>query len=133
MYSFVVNTTLKKQIVNITDTVEKYIEKAKLVDGLCFLFVAHTTACLTVADLDPGTDLDFLDAIEKMVPQLNYRHPHNPSHVGDHIMSSIIGPSSTIFVQNSKLVLGSWQEIVLVELDGPRERNIYLNVLHENA
>ena len=94
---------------------------------LCNVFIKHTTACITTADLDPGTDIDMLEAFEKIIPDLKYRHPHNPSHVGDHIVSSIIGPSLTLWFEGNKLVLGTWQRLVLVEMDGPRQRNIILS------
>ena len=70
-----------------------------------------------------------LEAIEAMFPKGEYRHPHDPSHVGEHIMSSIIGPSVTAPVENGKVVLGTWQEIVLVELSGPRERTLTLQFI----
>ena len=122
-------TQNKKEIIDITDTIEEELSKQKFTDGICVLFVKHTTACLTTADLDPGTDLDMLDAFEAMMPKLNYRHPHNPSHVTDHILSSIIGPSVTIPVKNGQLDLGVWQRVVLIELDGPRERTLTLSLI----
>lgn len=124
-----IKTDKPNQIVDFTDEVSS---RLKISDGVVSIFVTHTTACITTADLDPGTDLDFLDAIEAIAPDLNYRHPHDPSHTNDHIMSSIIGSSITVPVQNSKLVLGTWQRIVLVELDGPRERNIIINQIEVN-
>src|SRR5476649_490648 len=96
---------------------------------MCVLFVKHTTACITTADLDPGTDLDMLDAFEAIMPKLPYRHPHNPNHTPDHILSSIIGPSITVPIHKGILALGTWQRIVLIELDGPRQREIILSFL----
>ena len=122
-------TSQKKQILDITDDIQSYVKDASNEDGLVHLFIQHTTAALTVADLDPGTDLDMLDAFEEMIPKLQYRHPHDPSHVGDHIMSSIIGPDVTAPFRSNELQLGTWQRIVLVELDGPRERNVLLSFL----
>jgi len=95
--------------------------------GVICLFVTHTTAALATADLDPGTDLDLLDALAAIAPDLRYRHPHNPGHANDHIMSTIIGSSLTIPVEKGKLILGTWQRVILVELDGPRDRNIQIN------
>ena len=89
----------------------------------------HTTAALTTADLDPGTDLDMLDAFEAMMPKLRYRHPHNPEHVPDHILSSLIGTGLTLPVESGSLVLGTWQRVVLVELDGPRQRELRVQFL----
>jgi len=133
MQTIIIPTQKKKQVVDITDLVNERVGQMKpSFRGLCNVFVKHTTACITTADLDPGTDLDMLDAFEAMIPKLNYRHPHNPEHVGDHIMSSIIGSSVTIPVENSELVLGQWQRVVLIELDGPREREVVINLIFNN-
>ena len=96
---------------------------------MCFIFIKHTTAALTTADLDPGTDLDMLDAFAAIMPKLHYRHPHNPAHAPDHIMSSLIGASVALPVSNGKLELGTWQRVILVELDGPREREVVVTFL----
>ncbi len=133
MQTLTLSTKKRKAIIDLTDEVQAHIEQASLSEGLCHLFVQHTTACLTTADLDPGTDLDMLDAFDAMIPQLQYRHPHNPDHVGDHIMSSIIGPQVTVPFSDGKLVLGTWQRIVLVELDGPRERSIALSLIQTES
>jgi secondary thiamine-phosphate synthase enzyme len=126
MPKFSVSTRSKRQIVDITSQVQKLLPKSS---GVCFLNILHTTAALTTADLDPGTDLDMLDAFEAMMPKLNYRHPHNPEHVPDHILSSLIGTALTLPVESGSLVLGTWQRVVLVELDGPRERELVLQFL----
>ncbi|HSW97870.1 MAG TPA: secondary thiamine-phosphate synthase enzyme YjbQ [Candidatus Saccharimonadales bacterium] len=128
MQQVTISTTKKKEIVDITDKILRFLEKKKDA-SICFLFIKHTTAALTTADLDPGTDLDMLDAFEAIIPKLSYRHPHNPAHVPDHIMSSIIGSSIVIPVSNGKLTLGTWQRVVLVELDGPRERELVIQLL----
>ena len=94
--------------------------------AICQLSVLHTTAALTTADLDPGTDLDMLDAFEHLIPKLPYRHPHNPEHTPDHILSTLIGPSLALMVDRGLLLLGTWQRVVLVELDGPRERELVM-------
>lgn len=125
-----VKSEKSKQIVDITDLINKQLSKQDKKDGICLLFLKHTTAALTTADLDPGTDLDMLDAFEKMIPKLNYRHPHNPSHVPDHILSTVIGTSLTLPVTEGELDLGSWQRVVLVELDGPRQREIICRIFN---
>jgi len=117
----VVNTEQNRQVVDITDQVQRLIDNDA---SLVTIFVAHTTCAVTTADLDPGTDLDLLDAVQELIPKLHYRHPHDPSHVWTHIASSIIGPSVSIPVHSGKLVLGTWQRVILVELDGPRKRDI---------
>lgn len=125
-----VATKKKKNIIDITDRVEKLLRSKKVDTGLCHVFALHTTAAVTTADLDPGTDLDMLDAFDAMVPKLEYRHPHNPKHAPDHIMSSVIGPGVFVPVdEDGQLVLGTWQRIILVELDGPRERQIAISFI----
>jgi secondary thiamine-phosphate synthase enzyme len=119
-------THRKREIVDITGQVQKHLPGAS---GICCLNVLHTTAALTTADLDPGTDLDMLDAFEAMMPKLRYRHPHNPEHVPDHILSSLLGTALTLPVDSGSLVLGTWQRIILVELDGPRQRELTLHFL----
>src|SRR6516162_11210932 len=117
MQRLTVKTHRKRQILDITNQVEKLLHRDSTVPrGVCHLVILHTTAALTTADLDPGTDLDMLDAFELIVPKLNYRHPHDPSHVPDHILSSLIGTSVTLLAENGKLILGTWQRVILVEL-----------------
>ena len=129
MTRFAISTHRKREIVDITDQVARHLPRDT---GVCCLNVLHTTAALTTADLDPGTDLDMLDAFEAMMPKLRYRHPHNPEHVPDHILSSLIGTALTVPVEAGALVLGTWQRIVLVELDGPRERELTLHFLRSS-
>jgi len=124
-----ITTHKKREIIDITDEVQLAIGTSKT--GVCHLTVLHTTAALTTADLDPGTDLDMLDAFEELIPKLPYRHPHDPEHVPDHILSTLIGTSVTQPVDKGKLVLGTWQRIVLVELEGPRKRDVVVTFLAE--
>ena len=127
MKTFIVATKKNDQIVDITEVIETHLREVSREDGLCSIFVSHTTCALTTADLDPGTDLDFLDALRGLLPEISYRHPHDPSHTPDHILSSIIGPSVTVPYRNRQLLLGTWQRIVLVELSGPRRRTLHIS------
>ena len=132
MQQLKVKTRKKREIVDITDRVQSHLDKSYSgKSGICHLSVLHTTAALTTADLDPGTDLDMLDAFEEMVPKLKYRHPHDPAHVPDHILSALIGTSVALPVENGELLLGTWQRIVLVELDGGRERQVVMGLTPE--
>lgn len=124
-----VKTRKAREIVDITDEANELISKTKLKHGLCFLFVTHTTAALTTADMDPGTDLDMLDAFDALIPKLDYRHPHDPDHVPEHILATLVGASVAVPFHDGKLVLGTWQRIVLVEMSGPRTREIVVNIV----
>ncbi len=126
MKELIIKTTKKREVIDITDKVNGLLDGKK--DGLVNLFVTHTTAALTTADLDEGgTDLDYLDALEKIIPKIQFRHPHDPSHMPDHILSSIIGTSLTLPVSGGELMLGTWQRVVLMEFDGPRQRRIVVS------
>ena len=127
MKTITVSTRKKDQVVDITETVEEYLQEEEKTSGVCVVFAAHTTCAVTTADLDPGTDLDLLQALRKLLPPMSYRHPHDPTHTPDHLLSSIIGPSVAIPYENRRLALGIWQRIILVELDGPRQRTVHLS------
>jgi len=127
MEEIVIRTTKEREIIDITGEIQRRIPRHKVSEGVCNLFVLHTTAALTTADLDPGTNDDFLDAFEALIPKLKYRHPHNPGHVKDHIMATILGSSLVVPIEKGELMLGAWQKIILVELGGPRERNIVVS------
>lgn len=105
------------------------IRKAELQEGLCTLFVMHTTAALTTGEIGEGTEQDFLQVVEKMIPRIQFQHEHDPSHAWSHMASSILGPSLTVPVTGGKLVLGTWQSVMLVELDGPRERMVHVTLI----
>ena len=128
-----IKTHRKREILDITETVEASLPGEGTREGICYLNILHTTAAITTADLDPGTDLDMLDAFEAMMPKLKYRHPHNPAHVPDHILSSMLGTALTVPVIDGSLVLGTWQRVIVVELDGPRERDLVLNFVETQA
>jgi secondary thiamine-phosphate synthase enzyme len=132
MEKLTIETRKKREIKDITEHVGRIVQAGGgSGPGICFVNVLHTTAALATADLDPGTDLDMLDAFEEMVPHLHYRHPHNPEHVPDHILSTLIGTSLSVPYVDGELVLGTWQRVILVELDGPRRRQVVCTLIAE--
>jgi len=124
-----IKTSKKREIIDITEIINDFLKKEKKENGLIYLLSLHTTCSLTTADLDPGTDLDMLDAFEKMIPNLKYRHPHDPSHVSDHILTSLIGTHLLLPFEKNKLILGTWQRVVLIEFNGPKEREIFNKII----
>lgn len=123
-----IRTQSSKQVVDITDRLNRALADEGAAEGVCHVFVTHSTAALSTADLDPGTDLDMLDAYTLMLPDIDYRHPHDPTHAPDHILATLIGPSVTVPFEGGQLVLGTWQRVVLFEFDGPRERQIVVTL-----
>ena len=124
-----ISTGSLKEVVDLTDRIESLIRHAKVQEGLCSLFITHTTAALTTGEIGEGTEKDLLQVVEQMIPRIRFRHAHDPSHAWSHMASSILGPSLSIPISAGKLVLGTWQSIMLVELDGPRERTIHVTLL----
>ena len=129
MNEFTIKTQKKDEIVDITGDVNNLIGKSGKINGVIVLSVLHTTCALTTADLDPGTDEDLLEAYRKMLPKISYRHSHDPSHTPDHILSSIIGTSLPLIFENKTLSLGTWQRVILVELNGSRKREISYTII----
>ena len=124
-----IKTSRLKQVVDLTDRLNGILSENVMAEGLCCVFVTHTTACLTTGEVGEGTEKDLLDVVEQMIPKINFRHGHDPSHAWSHMASSILGPSLTIPVLDGALVLGTWQYVLLVELDGPRERDVHVTLI----
>lgn len=120
-----VRTTAATEVVDLTDRVAAMVHRARMKEGLCCLFVSHTTAGLTTGEIGEGTEEDFLQIVEQIIPRIRFRHAHDPSHAWSHMAASLLGPSLAIPVSSGKLALGTWQSVMLVELDGPRERTIH--------
>ena len=127
--SITIKTRRPKQVIDITDEVERWLSDVKIDNGLCNLFVQHTTAALTTGEAIEGTDEDLMETLERMIPKINFRHGHDPSHAPDHMISSILGAGLTIPLRDGRLRLGTWQRVLLVECNGPREREIVLTAL----
>lgn len=130
-YTLRINTTADRAVIDVTGQVNQYIKSKKVKNGLCTAYVTHTTCALTTGEIGEGTDEDFLEVIKKLIPQISFRHSHNPSHAWTHMAASLIGPSLTLAVKEERLVLGTWQSLLLIELDGPRQRKINLTVIPE--
>lgn len=94
-----ISTTARKQVVDLTDQIEAVIRRAKMQEGLCSLFITHTTAALTTGEIGNGTGEDFLQVVEQMIPRIHFRHAHDPSHAWSHMASSILGPPSPFRLQ----------------------------------
>ncbi len=119
-----VRSAARRQAVDVTDEVNRILKEGGAADGLCSLFVQHTTAALAVGEVGEGTEDDLLETLDKLLPKLRWRHRHDPSHAPDHMLGSLLGPSLMLPVARGKLNLGTWQRALLIELNGPRERSI---------
>lgn len=124
-----ISTRRDKQVLDITDRVEIYLAQSGVQVGLCNIFVTHTTAAITTGEAIEGTDEDLMEVLERIIPDIKFRHKHDPSHAPDHMISSIVGAGVTVPINNGKLQLGTWQRVLLVECNGPRERKIVITIL----
>ncbi len=128
-----VNTTKHTQMVNITDPVRRAVAESGVRDGICTVFVPHTTAAVTINEnADPDVVRDLTAELGKLVPWEDGYH-HMEGNSAAHLKASMIGFSQQIIVEEGKLVLGTWQGIWFCEYDGPRSRSGYVKVMGEKA
>lgn len=125
MTEIALRTTAKRQMLDITAQVAAVVAESGLDEGLCNVYVPHATAAIVVNENDdPNVCVDTLDALDRLIPAGKWRHDRVDGNAAAHIQASILGPSETIPVQDGRLVLGTWQAVMLVELDGPRMRRV---------
>jgi len=124
MQSFPVRTHDRTELVNVTRQVQRAVGEAGLQDGLCLVFVPHTTAGVTINEnADPDVQRDILKELNKIVPfEDGYLHAEGNSAA--HLKSTLVGCSCTVPVEGARLALGTWQGIYFCEFDGPRSRTV---------
>ena len=115
-----------REMIDITNKVAAAVDGAG--DGLCHVFVPHTTAAVVINEhADPDVARDLTAAYEAMVPQIRFAHAEGNSDA--HLMATLLGSSVTVPVEDGRLRLGTWQGIFFVELDGPRNRKVWVSLL----
>jgi secondary thiamine-phosphate synthase enzyme len=126
---FEVRTPTHACLVDITARVEQITRKSTIEEGICYIFVPHTTAGITINEnADPTVQSDILRELEKIVPwRDNYSHAEG--NAAAHIKASLMGSSQTVFLSSARLQLGTWQGIYLAEFDGPRNRQVWCRIL----
>jgi secondary thiamine-phosphate synthase enzyme len=131
IHTFKVRTSTRTEFIDVSGLVQDAVKKAGVEDGICIIFVPHTTAAVTINEnADPSVVQDMIMALNQIVPiQVPYRHREGNSPA--HIQASLVGCSKIVFVQSGKLVLGTWQGIFFCEFDGPRNRQVHVKVVSE--
>ena len=124
-----IQTNTQTQILDITAQVQKVVGESGIAEGLCCVFIPHTTAGVTINEnADPSVKQDILIELNKVIPfEDNYSHLEGNSAA--HIKASIIGSSVNIPVKKNNLLLGTWQGICFCEFDGPRTRKYYVKIV----
>lgn len=129
VFEFSLKTTKSNEFVNITGLVKDAVKRSGVENGMCIVFVPHTTAGVTINEnADPNVVKDMLMELSKIVPEdKEYRHAEGNSSA--HIKASMMGSNQTIIVENGELKMGVWQGIYFTEFDGPRQRKFFVKVM----
>ena len=131
MYVLKVRSREREQLVEFTDEVRRKLTESGAREGVCFLYVQHTTAGLTVNEnADPDVARDMLHALRTLIPQHGMDFRHGEENSDAHIKTSLVGTSLTIPFHDGRLLLGRWQGIFLCEFDGPRERQVIMKLMN---
>ncbi len=122
-------TTKRREVVDITRQVAAVVAASKTREGICTVFARHATAALIINEnADPGFRMDVLTLLDKLIPEGVWEHDKVDDNGAAHLGASLLGPAQVIPVKDGQLLLGTWQGIALVELDGPRQREIVVDV-----
>ncbi|GIW77598.1 MAG: hypothetical protein KatS3mg104_2661 [Phycisphaerae bacterium] len=125
-----VQTTLRSEMIEITDRVQKAIDRQRLKSGMVIVHVAHTTAGITINEnADPDVKRDILAKLDTLIPQNETYYQHDEGNSDAHLKASMFGHSVTLLVENGRLQLGRWQGVYLCEFDGPRERRVLIKLI----
>ncbi len=128
MYDFKVKTGRRSELVDITSRVREAVENSNIRNGICHVFVPHTTAAVTINEkADPAVARDIESTLKKVIPA-GWDYGHAEGNSDSHIKSSLVGTSETVLVSGGQLVLGTWQAIFFCEFDGPRSRKCMVKV-----
>jgi secondary thiamine-phosphate synthase enzyme len=116
-------------MIDLTERVAAVVAETRPAEALCSVYTPHATAAIVINENDdPNVCVDVLDALDRLIPAGIWRHDRVDGNAASHIQASILGPGETVPVRDGRLCLGRWQAIMLVELDGPRERRVLVTV-----
>lgn len=124
-----VKTSQRIELIDITERVKKIVSSAGADNGICYLFVPHTTAGITINEnADPAVKFDISSKLNKLIPA-GEDYSHLEGNSDSHVKSSIIGPTLNLIIDGGSLALGVWQSIYFCEFDGPRNRQLYIKLI----
>jgi len=129
MTEFSVRTRKAQEMLDITERVAEVVSRSGVSDGICLVYVPHATAAVIVNEnADPNVCEDILEALARLIPEGRWRHDRVDNNAAAHIKATILGPSEAVPIRGGRLGLGTWQSLMLVELDGPRNRTVIVEV-----
>ena len=126
-----VKTSSRTELIDITSQIAKFVKESGVAEGLCLLYVPHTTGAVTINEsADPSVKGDILMVLNQIVPwEADYRHLEGNSPA--HVKATLVGASETVIIEKGALVLGTWQGIFFCEFDGPRTRKLHIRIIEE--
>jgi len=129
MQTLTVKTDRRTQLVDVTAQVQKAVASSGMAEGICYLYVPHTTAAITINECaDPDVARDVEGVLDRLIPTTGaYRHSEGNSD--SHVKAILVGTSQIVFVRGGKLALGRWQGVFFCEFDGPRDRKLEVKVI----
>jgi len=129
MKKLIVQSSDRTSFIDITQLIMSIIKDTGVRDGICYIFVPHTTAAVTINEnADPDVKSDMLMEINKIIP-FNDSYQHREGNSAAHIKASLFGNSETIFLEDGELKLGTWQGVFFCEFDGPRTRQVWVKLI----
>ena len=124
-----VNSKVRTELIDITEKVQQVVQEQGIHSGICYIFVPHTTAGITINEgADPAVHRDIQNVLSRLVPAGD-SYSHREGNADAHIKSTIVGVATSLFIDDGKLLLGTWQAIYFCEFDGPRHRRVAVKIL----
>ncbi|KCZ70932.1 secondary thiamine-phosphate synthase enzyme [Candidatus Methanoperedens nitroreducens] len=125
-----IQTTTRTELIDITDRIRTIIKESGIKDGICVISTRHTTSGIIINENERGLRRDIMDMLESLVPEnKSYAHNQIDNNADAHLRAVLLGMSEIIPIENGHPVLGTWQSIFFVELDGPRTRNVNIKII----
>ncbi|MGJ8455264.1 secondary thiamine-phosphate synthase enzyme YjbQ [Pseudothermotoga sp. U03pept] len=129
MRNFTVKSSQREQLLDISHDVQRLVDESNVKEGICLIFVPHTTAAITINEgADSSVAVDLLDKLSDLIPR-NQDYKHLEGNADAHIKATLVGSSLALPISNGKLTLGTWQRVFFCEFDGPRVRTVLVQIL----
>ncbi|MGB9642792.1 MAG: secondary thiamine-phosphate synthase enzyme YjbQ [Candidatus Ratteibacteria bacterium] len=129
MIKIQIRTTKRKEMINITHIISDAVNKSSVSNGICAVFIPHTTCGLTINEnADPSVQADILSGMKRLIPE-NATYSHLEGNSDAHIQSTLVGHSTILIIEKGIIQLGTWQGVFLCEFDGPRTREVWIQIM----
>lgn len=123
-----ITTSQRYELIDITDQIERIVREENIDKGLIHIFVPHSTCAVLLTENEQGLKADWLKFLKEMVSGIEFQHNQIDNNADSHILSGLIGQGKTLVIENNNLIRGTWQQIMLAEFDGPRQRKIIIRI-----